>query len=97
MVDHDGLLRQDYGCSAEALRLLKVKSKTLYAYVSRGWIHSIAQKGRKEKLYLRDDIVRVAERSLVRSGHGAVAASAMNWGEPIFPTAITEITAQGPR
>jgi hypothetical protein len=36
-------------------------------------------------------------RSLARSGHGPVAASAMNWGEPIFPTSITEITEQGPR
>jgi citrate synthase len=57
----------------------------------------VAQQGQKDKLYLRDDLTRVGMRSLARSGHGAVAASAMNWGEPIFPTSITEITEQGPR
>ena len=96
MEDHDGELHRDYASATEAMRLLNVKSQTLYAYVSRGWIHSLAQKGLKEKLYLRDDLTRVAMRSLARSGHGPVAASAMNWGEPIFPTAITEISAQGP-
>ena len=79
------------------MKILGVRRQTLYAYVSRGWIHSIAQKGLKDKLYLRDDLVRVGSRSLARSGHGAVAASAMNWGEPILETSITEITLQGPR
>jgi len=79
------------------MKILNVRPQTLYAYVSRGWIRSVAQKGRKEKLYRRDDLVRVAMRSLARAGHGAVAASAMNWGEPIFPTSITEITVRGPR
>lgn len=87
----------DYATAAEAMDLLKVRPQTLYAYVSRGWIRSIAQKGLKEKLYSREDIARVGQRSLARSGHGPVAASAMNWGEPIFATSITEITEQGPR
>ncbi len=97
MDDTEKLLRRDYASAAEAMKILNVRAQTLYAYVSRGWIRSVAQKGLKEKLYLRDDIVRVEMRSLARSGHGAVAASAMNWGEPIFPTSITEITAEGPR
>lgn len=87
----------DYATAAEAMALLKVRPQTLYAYVSRGWIRSVAQKGLKEKLYSREDIARVSQRSLARSGHGPVAASAMNWGEPIFATSITEITEQGPR
>ena len=91
------VLRRDYASAAEAMALLKVRPQTLYAYVSRGWIRSVSQTGLKEKLYLRDDIERVGQRSAARAGHGAVAASAMNWGEPIFPTSITEITALGPR
>jgi citrate synthase len=87
----------DYATAAEAMALLKVRPQTLYAYVSRGWIRSVAQKGMKGKLYAREDIARVGRRSLARSGHGPVAASAMNWGEPIFTTSITEITEQGPR
>jgi citrate synthase len=97
MDDREKLLSRDYASAAEAMKILNVRAQTLYAYVSRGWIHSISQKGQKEKLYLREDIARVEMRSLARSGHGAVAASAMNWGEPIFPTSITEITPEGPR
>ncbi|MES2412279.1 MAG: citrate/2-methylcitrate synthase [Pseudomonadota bacterium] len=97
MADTEKQLRRDYASAAEAMRILNVRQQTLYAYVSRGWIRSIAQKGLKEKLYLREDIDRVEMRSLARSGHGAVAASAMNWGEPIFPTSITDITPDGPR
>jgi citrate synthase len=88
---------RDYVSAAEAMEMLHVRAQTLYAYVSRGLIHSVAQKGVKDKLYLRDDINRVGKRTLARSGHGAVAASAMDWGEPIFPTSITEITPEGPR
>ncbi|MDB5846906.1 MAG: citrate synthase [Rhodoferax sp.] len=89
--------RSAYASAAEAMRLLNVRQQTLYAYVSRGLIRSIPQKGLKDRLYLRDDITRVGMRSAARAGHGPVAASAMNWGEPIFPTSITEITPQGPR
>ena len=96
MMSNDKMLT-DYATAAEAMALLKVQPQTLYAYVSRGWIHSVAQKGVKEKLYSREDLARVGQRSLARSGHGPVAASAMNWGEPIFVTSITEITEQGPR
>lgn len=87
---------RDYASRAEAMQLLAVRQQTLYAYVSRGWVRSVAQPGQKEKLYLRADLVRLNMRSMARSGHGAVAASAMNWGEPIFPSSITEITPDGP-
>lgn len=96
MDDSEKQLSRDYASAAEAMKILNVRAQTLYAYVSRGWIRSISQKGLKEKLYLREDVARVEMRSLARSGHGAVAASAMNWGEPIFPTSITEITPEGP-
>lgn len=87
---------KDYLSAQDAVQLLDVRMQTLYAYVSRGWIHSIAQPGRKERLYARADIEKVKARSLARSGHGPVAASAMHWGEPIIPTKITQITAEGP-
>jgi citrate synthase len=78
------------------MRLLDVRAQTLYAYVSRGWVRSMTQPGRKERLYARADIDKLKARSLARSGHGAVAASAMHWGEPIIPTSITHITPDGP-
>lgn len=79
------------------MALLGIRQQTLYAYVSRGWIRSVRQPGKRDRLYLREDLERMSARSLARSGHGAVAASAMHWGEPIIPTSITEITPEGPR
>jgi citrate synthase len=86
----------DYVSSAEALKILKVRLQTLYAYVSRGYIRSIQQPGHRGHLYSLDDLKRMAARSAARSGHGPVAASAMDCGEPIVPTSITELTPQGP-
>ena len=62
------------------MQILGVRPQTLYAYVSRGWIRSIPQEGKKDKLYLRDDINRVVMRSLARSGHGAVAPACSRGG-----------------
>ncbi|MDB5772007.1 MAG: citrate synthase [Burkholderia sp.] len=90
-------IQKDYVPAREAIGILDVREQTLYAYVSRGWIRSIRQPGRKDRLYLREDIEKLRRRSLARSGHGVVAASAMNWGEPIIPSSITEITPDGPR
>jgi citrate synthase len=89
--------RGDYVDSKEAMKLLGIRQQTLYAYVSRGLIASLRQADRKDHLYLRADVERMVLRSLARTGHGALAASAMNWGEPIVPTTITEITPLGPR
>lgn len=88
---------KDYASAGEAMKLLGIRQQTLYAYVSRGWIRSIPQLGKKDRLYLREDLERLVTRSRARSGHGPVAAAAMNWGEPIIPTTITEITPEGPR
>lgn len=89
--------RRDYLSARETTRLLDVKLQTLYAYVSRGLIRSTAQPGLKARMYLRADVERVHARALARSGHGPVAADAMNHGAAIIPTAITEITPEGPR
>jgi citrate synthase len=96
-MDHPpSAISKDYLSAQDAVRLLDVRMQTLYAYVSRGWVRSITQPGRKDRLYARADIEKMKARSLARSGHGAVAASAMHWGEPIIPTSITQITPEGP-
>jgi citrate synthase len=96
-MDHQpSAVSKDYLSAHDAVRLLDVRMQTLYAYVSRGWVRSITQPGRKDRLYARADIEKMKARSLARSGHGAVAASAMHWGEPIIPTSITQITPEGP-
>lgn len=86
----------DYVPSSEALAILDVKPQTLYSYVSRGLVRRISPNGRAS-FYNREDIQRLRARSEARSGHGAVAESAMHWGEPILVTSITEITVFGPR
>ena len=86
----------DYIGSSEALTILGVKPQTLYSYVSRGMVRRISVDG-KTSLYNREDVRRLKARSTARSGHGAVAGGALQWGEPVLLTAITEITDQGPR
>ena len=87
----------EYLSARETIALLDIKLQTLYAYVSRGLIRSTSRPGRKDRMYLRADVERVHARALARAGHSAVAADAMNFGQAIIPTAITEITPQGPR
>src|SRR4051812_19304970 len=87
--------RSEYMTAAEAARALKVKPQTLYTYVSRGLIRSLAQLDRRSRLYYREDVEKVRARSEAR--HGASAEAAMRWGQPVVSTAITELTPDGPR
>jgi citrate synthase len=87
----------DYLSRADALRILGVKPQTLYSYVSRGLIRRRRNPDGRTSHYNYQDLQRVKARSVARSGHGAVAASAIHWGEPILDTRITEITPDGPR
>ena len=94
MMDTHSAQGRDDARAHEAMQILGAGAQTLYADVSRGWIRSLAQKGLKQWLYLRDDLLRLSRRSSVRSGHAAAGASAMKWGAPISPTSATEITPQ---
>lgn len=82
--------------SQQAAKLLGVSLRTLYAYVSRGEIRSMAAAGGRERLYARADLERHKARRDARAGHGAVAAGALRWGEPVLDSAITAITPRGP-
>jgi len=82
--------------SAEAAAaLLGVKRETLYAYVSRGRVESRGA-GRRRRTYRRADLMRLKASKDARSGHGAVAAGALRWGEPVLDSAITRIDGSGP-
>lgn len=82
--------------SREAARLLGVKPATLYSYVSRGWIRAFPGKRHRERRYARADLERLKARADARSGHGPVAAGALQWGEPVLDSAITELRQDGP-
>jgi citrate synthase len=75
---------------------LGVQTRTLYAYVSRGLLRSVAGARGKQRLYAQEDIERLRARHDARSGHAAVAAGALRWGEPVLDSAITAITPRGP-
>ncbi len=87
----------DYLTRAEVLEILGIKPQTLYAYVSRGLIHSFPHPDGRSSFYSKEDVERIRLKSTARAGFGAVAASAMRWGEPIITTTITQITEAGPR
>ncbi len=76
----------DYLSSKDAIAALAIKPETLYTYVGRGWIRRVPHPDGKHSLYSREDIERIRARSNARSGHAAVAASAMFWGEPVIET-----------
>lgn len=83
--------------AAKATRVLGVKRETLYAYASRGLVRSAAgPRGGRERVYHKDDLERLKARSLARSGHAAVAAGALRWGEPVLETRVGTIGEGGP-
>jgi citrate synthase len=90
--DHAAWLEGD-----EAAELLGVRRETLYAYASRGLVRREPIRGRRAMRYLREDLERLRARSAARAGHGAVAAGALRWGEPILETSISSIEPEGPR
>jgi excisionase family DNA binding protein len=53
MIVMDG---KEFVTAQEACQLLGVKAATLYAYVSRGVLHSYRQGIKRARLYLRSDI-----------------------------------------
>ncbi len=76
--------------AAEALKVLNVRPQTLYANVSRGKIRAKSDEADpRRSLYHRDDILRMARRSNGRRKIEAVSAQAMQWGDPVLPSAIS--------
>jgi citrate synthase len=96
-VDQARASAPEWVSSEEAVALLGVKRETLYAYASRGLIRTAAgTQGARSRLYHRPDLERLDARRRARAGHGAVAAGALRWGEPVLETGIGEIRPDGP-
>jgi citrate synthase len=76
----------------EAIARLGVSRQTLYAYVSRSRIGAVAATDDpRRSLYDAADVRRLAERKRSGRSRHAVAASTINFGEPILASAITRI------
>jgi citrate synthase len=89
--------RSDFVSARQAAEILELKLPSLYAYVSRGLIRSVPGPTGRPRRYVRADVERLLARRKARKGHGAVAAGALRWGEPVLDSAITEIAPEGPR
>ena len=87
---------RDWLSAREASARLDVKLATLYAYASRGLVHSAKASGGRGRLYAADDVARLKQRHDARAGHAAVAAAALRWGEPTLETEVSEIRADEP-
>jgi citrate synthase len=76
----------------EATKLLDVSRKTLYAYVSRGFIRSSPAPGQtRERRYSREDVERLRSRTEERRDPGKAAERVLQWGMPVLESSITLI------
>jgi citrate synthase len=76
----------------EALKLLKVRPQTLYAYVSRGRIDMRPDPNdSRRSLYRAADIGGLTRRRERGKRPAAIAASTIAWGEPIITTTISTV------
>src|SRR3712207_5800911 len=81
----------------QALTRLGVRRQTLYAYVSRGLVRAAPAPGSPHRsLYDARDIERLAERRGRGRSRRSVAASAIDFGEPVLETAVSRIADDGP-
>jgi citrate synthase len=71
---------------------LSVSRATLYAYVSRGFVHTHADPSDpRRRLYSADDIDRLAHNKVRGRKASDIAAAALDWGLPALSSGITLI------
>jgi citrate synthase len=77
----------------QALGLLGTLPQTLYANVSRGRIRAKADPSdTRRSLYFDEDVRRLATRHAGRRKSEAVAADAIEWGDPVLPSALSTVS-----
>ena len=75
-----------------AAKRLGVKTATLYAYVSRGYVRSEPVPGKpRQRRYAREDVERLRVRAEERRNPEKAAEHALRWGVPVLESAITLI------
>ncbi|HEY1997770.1 citrate synthase family protein [Paraburkholderia sp.] len=75
----------------EAAALLGISVPTLYAYVSRGMLHSSPDAHGKHRLYDAGEVRRLARRKEDGKRAGKVAQKVLDWGVPVLESSITLI------
>ncbi|MES2670900.1 MAG: citrate synthase family protein [Pseudomonadota bacterium] len=80
----------------DTCRLLGISQATLYAYVSRGLLESRPGTDHRSRLYLRQDVERLAQRKRAGRGAASGAAQSLDRGLPVLETQISLIRPDGP-
>lgn len=81
--------------SDEAAQALGVSPATLYAYVSRGLLHSEPIPGEpRARRYRREEIERLQDRQGLRRQPARAVETALHWGLPVLESAITLIEGE---
>lgn len=76
----------------EAAAELGIQLATLYAYTSRGLIHSEQVGGKtRARRYRRDDVAALKQRKALRQNPAQASEQLLSWGMPIMSSAITSI------
>lgn len=84
--------RDRYMTARQAAAALGVSLPTLYAYVSRGMLHSEPVDGRARiKRYLKEDVLLLVQRQEFRRNPAKAAEKSVHWGSPILQSALTLI------
>jgi len=84
---------RDWMTAAEALKTLGTRPQTLYANVSRGRIRARKDPlDPRKSLYAAADVDGLAARRRGRRSSASVASEAIQWGEPVLPSAISTIS-----
>lgn len=79
--------------ASEALSRLGSKPQSLYASVSRGRIRAKPDPlDSRRSLYREEDVDRLASRARGRRSSATVASEAINWGDPVLPSAISTVS-----
>jgi citrate synthase len=83
---------QPYLTAQEAADALGISLTSLYAYVSRGLIHSEPlNQGKRTKRYRAEDVQKLKERQEQRRNPTKAVAGALHWGAPLLESALTLI------
>jgi citrate synthase len=91
-IDQYGGTAMGWLTAAQALQMLRVRPQTLYANVSRKRIREKPDpKDPRRSLYHETDIRRLAGRHRGRRKSTAVAAAAIEWGDPILSSAVSTV------
>src|SRR5215472_9326722 len=77
--------------AAGAATDLGVSLPTLYAYVSRGLVRSLAEPGTRRRRYLVEDVWALKRRRDERRDPARIAEEALHWGPPVLESSISVI------